>query len=449
MSNSPFLGNLLKAMRFPHRESAHQELLAAALMTKPALVKELLPNGGGACFLPRQGGEAMRGQICGVDWSAGAAVTLEHVPATQTSRKRSRYDILVTRGDAAVVIECKWGSGTSATQLLEYAALMKRDYPNKSALVLTSVDGAPPAGAGELAERCGLPLFFFSWKDVMGLMKQAMGEEATSIRESIGEYFEAVDAFSALLRSGCAVKASQATGTVDQGDGEDDSDGNGDLRGRWRDFHWKGRDYFLSPCVAADRAALYALASAVKDNLPGDWRVILPPAMGPRGDIQCDLAPTACELPFFFNGAPLKWRKDLESLTEPVKGYQAMALQFVLRLYFSPVGEFRVHIGADLAPYLHNLAPAKDRHKLNPLIPKSLGQYSTKGRWAPGETLQGIHNAVLAGQINKPTRWSREHGTSPTMWQRYFTLDGIAEADSTSRVERIRAAVQQFCSCDS
>ncbi len=291
--NAAFFTNMLTFMRYPDLESSHQVLLAAALHTRLDLVKNLVASDT----------DSQRfGEWAGPQTFLGRerqAVEVEHTPPGQPrGPRKSRFDILVMLKDATVIVECKWRASTDLGQLTRYAKLLKQRpgaFPNP-VIVLVSVDGEPPAEASKLYDALKVPLRFVSW-EVVGEIIRAVAEDIDPhFVATLRQAHEGLAGFATVVcgdeaipprGDGDAAAADASKSALDDDDEDDDA----------RPVEAKGTRLGFSDPTVPERFALSRLATAVIAALAkrglGPWQVSMPPTVGARGDVQCDLAPAA------------------------------------------------------------------------------------------------------------------------------------------------------------
>jgi hypothetical protein len=453
-------------MRYPDRESAHQQLLAAALITIP---EELAPLIAGASTVayPIGSTSIFTWSNPGV-WS-GADVSLEHVPAKQAKPKpKCRFDLLVRGDGVTAVVECKWGAGTSSRQLTRYAKVL-RDAPltyPKPILILVTADGAAPPDAQLLAAECKLPLVFLSWDNVHPVIVGALGPEAAALSVRINEWRDASRAFTDQVRGNEAIAKRTITGDEDADDDDCPDEGASVTRGA-------GNGVDASPKVI-ERIALLALAleccSKLRTCTGLDWHMRSMPHEGPRGDVQCHIAPRDGEFGILtregMHGEPQdKWSHIVGQYQHKgtgehdarnsekfyaVRGYgmhdDGVRLRASFRLYFAVDGTFHFQFGTAVVPYLIDALPKKKRHELNANV-REIGSFDPKmGTWKPGPSLQRFHDEFRKLVAKPCAGWTKSgrDTSSPSMWNTYIEVKNIAKAGDASRVDRIVNAVEGF-----
>ena len=462
-----FLAHLLKAMRYPGRESAHQELLAAALMTNGEHTAEMFV--GARCWPPDTRVADFWAQTD--RWPAHDCVDVEVSLRSRSVRnKRSRFDIVVRGRDVTAVIECKWGAGTSAAQILQYAEALRAAsdrYPNPI-LVMVTADGAAPVDVARLAAECKMPIVFLSWTDIHPIIVKALGDLQSAIEAPMKEWQAASDAFTTEVLGKGAIALRTVTGDEDADDDDRPDDGAVVTRTTRGGME-------VSPTVL-ERIALLALAqeccAALRNHTKLDWQMRSMPHVGPRGDVQCNIAPTDRALGMLERlGIPAeandRWshvvgtyqRVSVGDRThedrnnerfDAIRGYAAkdddVRLRASFRLYFAVDGSFHFQFGTVVTPYLISALPKKKRRELN----GNLGQIGTfeskKGHWQPGPALARIHGE-LRDLVSRPAKgWSKSgrDTRSPTMWNTYIEIKGIKKEGASDRVSRIVEAIDAF-----
>ena len=402
-------------------------------------------------------------------WKGGARVDTEVTPKDQRGPKpRCRFDVVVPGVDVTAIIECKWGAGTSATQLIRYAEILRGDvygYP-QPILVLVSADGASPADVQALVDVCKVPLVFLAWTDIHPIVVGALGAEGPALEARMALWQSAADAFKKEVLGTGAIAKRTITGDEDEDDDECPDEGAVVTR-------VAGNGIDVSPKVL-ERIALLALAKECCDKLRDstglNWQMRSMPHVGPRGDVQCNIAPTDHPLGMLTRRGFEAEEKDRWSHVvgtfqrgvagvhdegnvkqfEAIRGYSInddhVRLRASFRLYFSVDGTFCFQFGTAVTPYLMFALPKKKRHEMN-LNLRGIGSFGhEKGTWQPTGRLVKIHDELRTLVRPVPAQWKKSgrDTKNPTMWNTYIEIKDIAKAGSAPRTDRIVVAVQEF-----